>query len=161
MRIPLLLPLFLLLCLTMACTASSARQSPDTNNPSLPLLHFQKTPCLGTCPAYNAMIYEDGSITFSAVKRAVAQDTLYFNLTSQELQQLQQQLEALHFEQLQNAYLSQWSDMPATYITFYEAGKEAKRVKHQEGGPENLLQVQEWLHQLVWQRAEEKSRPTH
>jgi hypothetical protein len=161
MRTPLLLLLLALLSLIKACTSSSARQSTGINLPSLPLLHLQKTPCLGTCPAYNAIIYEDGSISYVAFRRALAQDTLHFTLTGQEVQQLQQKLQALHYKQLQNAYLTQWSDMSATYITFYEAGKEVKRVKHQEGGPEQLIQFQEWLHQLVWQRAEELAKPTH
>lgn len=122
---------------------------------------FQKTPCLGTCPAYNAMVYENGRVSFVEFKNALAQDTLQLQLSDKELQQLKKEIERLNYNDLQSNYLSNWSDISSTYITFYEAGKEVKQVKHQEGGPQKLVQFQEWLHELMWQRAEEKKRPTY
>lgn len=126
-----------------------------------PLLHFQKTPCLGTCPAYNAMIYENGSISYVEFKNALAQNTISLQLTEEELQQLKRKIEELNYKGLQRRYLTQWSDMPSTYLTFFEQGKEVKRVKHEEGGPQRLIQFQDWLHNLIWPRAEEKKIPKY
>ncbi|GAB3527439.1 hypothetical protein GCM10027443_04020 [Pontibacter brevis] len=125
------------------------------------LLLFQKTPCLGNCPAYNATIYDNGSISFVEFKNALAQDTLQLQLSDKELQQLKREIAALDYKKLQDRYLTQWSDISSTYLTFFEAGKEAKRVKHEEGGPRQLIKFQEWLHQIIWQRAEEKKTPTY
>ncbi|WP_237144038.1 DUF6438 domain-containing protein [Pontibacter pamirensis] len=122
---------------------------------------FQKSPCLGTCPAYNATIYQDGSISFVEFRNALAQDTIQLQLSEEELQQLKQELERLNYKDLQDSYLTNWSDISTTYLTFYEAGKEVKQVRHEEGGPQELIQFQEWLHTLIWQRAEEKKRPTY
>ncbi|RDV16402.1 hypothetical protein DXT99_04150 [Pontibacter diazotrophicus] len=143
------------------CNARQALSNSEAGQSNQPLLLFQKSPCLGTCPAYNATIYQDGSISFVEFKNALAQDTILFQLPEEELRQLKQELEKLKYKDLQNSYLSNWSDISTTSLTFYEDGKEVKQVRHEEGGPQRLVQFQEWLHKLIWQRAEEKKRPTY
>ncbi len=143
------------------CNASQALSNSEAGQANQPLLLFQKSPCLGTCPAYNATIYQDGSISFVEFRNALAQDTIQLQLSEEELQQLKQELERLNYKDLQDSYLTNWSDISTTYLTFYEAGKEVKQVRHEEGGPQELIQFQEWLHTLIWQRAEEKKRPTY
>ena len=156
--------LFLLLfvwLLINGCSTQMAHSNSEGTQVSLPLLLFQKTPCFGTCPAYDALISENGNIEFVEYKNALAQDTIQIQLTVEELQQLKEKIEELNFKALQNSYPSQWSDNSSTYLTFYVAGKEGKRVKHEEGGPQQLVLFQEWLHTLIWQRAEDKKRPTY
>lgn len=143
------------------CSSLNALPKGITAQQAMPLLLFQKTPCLGTCPAYNAMVYEDGSIRFVEYKKALAQDTLQLQLAKKELKQLKEAMEELNYKDLQNNYLSGWSDISSTYLTFYEDGKQVKRVKHQKGGPQELLHFQEWLHELLWQRAHDKRRPAY
>lgn len=143
------------------CNASNALSHTESGQLNQPLLLFQKSPCLGTCPAYNATIYQDGSISFVEFKNALAQDTVQLQMSGVDLRQLKQELETLEYRNLQDSYLTNWSDISATYLTFYEAGKEVKQVRHEEGGPQQLIQFQEWLHTLIWQRAEEKKRLTY
>lgn len=107
------------------------------------------------------MIYTDGSVAYVPFKNALAQDTLQLQLTKQELQQLKQRIEGLEYNNLNTSYLSGWSDVSSAYFTFYENGKELKRVKHQEGGPQALLQFKGWLETLLEQRAAEASTPTY
>ncbi|MDX5480463.1 MAG: DUF6438 domain-containing protein [Hymenobacteraceae bacterium] len=136
---------------TNACSASSGKQDPVQ-----PLLFFQKTPCYGSCPAYDAMLYEDGSITFVGYAHVPATDTLQLCLPKQELARLRAAMQELDYASLQSSYLSQWTDVPSTYITFYRGGKEVKRIKHQEGGPEKYVHFQEWLHERIMQQLEAK-----
>ncbi|WP_377479386.1 DUF6438 domain-containing protein [Pontibacter toksunensis] len=157
------MPLFLTLfwMLLTGCSTSKAQTILASADETKPLLLFQKTPCFGTCPAYNATIYENGSIQFTEFKNALAQDTLILQLAEYELQQLKEKVALLHYKELQNRYLSNWSDISSTYFTFYESGKKVKRVKHEEGGPQQLIQFQEWLHQVIWELAEDKKRPRY
>ena len=151
----------LFLLITMLCTMLNGCSKLLAAEADQPLLLIQKTPCLGTCPAYNATMYENGSVQFVGFKNAVAEDTLLLQLTEQEIQLLKQKLRALNYKELQSSYLTGWSDVSSTYLTFYEKGKEVKRVKHQEGGPQQLILFQEWLHDLIWQKAKEKALPTY
>ncbi|MFD2247783.1 DUF6438 domain-containing protein [Pontibacter ruber] len=112
-------------------------------------LIFQKTPCFGICPSYEATIYENGSITYVGWEHVPLKDTVELHLSAPEVKSLQEEVKQLNYSELQDAYLTQWSDMPSTYSTFYANGKEVKRVKHQEGGPEKLLQFQEHLHKRI------------
>lgn len=143
------------------CSTTTARSDAATAQATQPLLLFQKSPCLGPCPAYDATIYENGSISFVEFKNALTQDTIQLQLTEEELQQLKRRMEALNYQELQNNYLSNWSDISSTYLTFYKEGREAKQVKHEKGGPQRLIEFQEWLHSLLWQRADEQKRPTY
>lgn len=162
MKWHILLPLITCIWLLMnGCNARQALSNAEAGQSNLPLLLFQKSPCLGTCPAYNATIYQDGSISFVEFRNALAQDTLQLQLSEEELRQLKQEIDILEYKALQDSYLTNWSDISTTHLTFYEAGKEVKQVRHEEGGPQQLVQFQEWLHSLVWQRAEEKKRPTY
>ena len=135
---------FYIACLIIpsACGSTTIAQKQQTaSKPVQPLLLFQKTPCLGTCPAYNATLYTDGSVAFVPFEKGAAQDTLLLQVPEQEFIHLKQQLQSLNYTALQSSYRSEWSDMPSAYFTFYENGKAVKRVKHQEGGPEALEQL--------------------
>ncbi|WP_299700905.1 DUF6438 domain-containing protein [uncultured Pontibacter sp.] len=143
------------LTLAIGCSAAqnSGRQLQDT-----PFLHFQKTPCLGTCPSYEATILENGRIRYTGYKHVPLQDTASFELPPQVLEELRQDVAALNYTALNATYLTNWSDMPSTITTFYEQGKEAKRVIEEEGGPEPLLDFQKKVHTLLMELAEQEAR---
>jgi hypothetical protein len=147
----------LLLCLLLVAACSTAQNSAARQG-ATPFLHFQKTPCLGTCPFYEALISENGSIRYIGREHVPVQDTVYFQLTDAELSQLREDVAKLDYKGLQDLYLTNWSDMPSTIITFYEAGKEVKRVQQEEGGPQPLLDLQEKLHAMLMRLAEEEAR---
>ncbi|GAB3200226.1 hypothetical protein GCM10027293_20830 [Pontibacter aydingkolensis] len=154
----------LLLFASMAlgsCISQASCQTSNSSQPALPLLQFQKAPCYGPCPSYEANIMHDGSITLISWGNIgiPEDDTVQLCLPKPELQQLKRDIAALNYTSLQDSYLTQWTDRPSTYLTFYEKGKAIKRVKHQEGGPESLITFQKELHQkimhLVKQKAEQ------
>ncbi|MCJ8167079.1 DUF6438 domain-containing protein [Pontibacter sp. E15-1] len=154
--------LLLLALMAAGCSKSAARQQATTGQkPAEPVLLFQKTPCLGLCPAYNATIYQNGQVAYVPFRNALAQDTLQLQLTPQEVQQFTQKLNDLAYTTLQKSYLSDWSDISSTYLTFYAQGKQTKRVKHEEGGPERLIQFIAWLDELLQRHAKDKSNPTY
>ncbi|WP_242918317.1 DUF6438 domain-containing protein [Pontibacter liquoris] len=161
---PLLRPILLRFLLTGLCAgllAGCRAAAPDQaagKAPAQPLLFFQKPPCYGTCPAYEATFYENGSITYIGYQYAPAADTLYLHLAEPALQQLRQEIDSLHYTSLQPTYLSRATDRPVTNFTFYLDGKVAKRIKHQQGGPPELLQFQKMLETLLTELIAKKEK---
>lgn len=149
-----LLP-FLTLAVLGGCRSPQSTVQAQSDNP---FLHFQKTPCLGVCPSYEAAIATDGTIRYVGWEHVPVKDTVYFQLQEEEMKALRQEVEQLNIPALRSAYLTDWSDMPSTITTFYQDGKELKRVKQEEGGPQPLLIFQENLHQRIMKLVEEEAR---
>jgi hypothetical protein len=143
------------LSLAIGCSAAQhgGKQQQDT-----PFLHFQKTPCLGTCPSYEATFLENGTIRYIGYKHVPLQDTASFKLSPQVLEELRQDVTALNYATLKETYLTDWSDMPSTFTTFFEQGREAKRIVQEEGGPQSLLEFQKKVHTLLMDLAEQEAR---
>ncbi len=144
-----------LLALLLICCRSSSASAPLQAAAPLPFLHLQKPPCFGSCPAYNATVFTDGSIRFIRWREVPFEgDTVTLQLAPEALQKLQALKEKLHVDVLKKSYLSKWTDTPTFYLTFYAAGKVQKRIKHQEGGPEELLYFEKELNRILLQLAE-------
>ncbi|MCX2741622.1 DUF6438 domain-containing protein [Pontibacter anaerobius] len=144
-----LLSLVLLGSILLAgCVKGTAQRNEPQKQPQK-LLLFQKTPCFGTCPAYNATFYSDGSLLYEGFRYVPVQDTVRLQLTQEQLKQVQKSVQELDYTSLESSYLSPYTDLPSSYLTFYENDKEVKRVKHQVEGPEKLQQIIKELHELV------------
>ena len=138
--------------LVSSCNTTNAGQSNTDKQHSKQLLQFMKTPCYGPCPAYQADIMDDGSVVFVSwgnIAQVADDDTLMLRLNKQELKELKADIKALNYTSFQETYLSDWTDRPTSYLTFYTDGKSVKRIKHQEGGPEALTNFQKKLDQTI------------
>jgi hypothetical protein len=151
---------FCVLILLGCKSGATANDTPLDQAPAKPFLHFQKTSCFGTCPAYQAAIASDGSVTFAGFAYVPTTDTLFFKLTPSALDSLKTAVHHLKYTELQDLYPTQWSDMPSTLTTFYQDGKSVKRIKHTEGGPATLRQFQDNLHGLLLKMAEVEAKNT-
>lgn len=143
--------------LLLACKSITPSVSETEQAEVTPLIMFQKTPCYGTCPAYNATFYSNGKVYYEGFRYAPLQDTATFYLSGQKLQTLQKQLKDLEYTSLDDNYLSPYTDLPSSYLTFYQDGKEVKRVKHQHGGPDALQQFVMYLQEEVTRLATGKT----
>ncbi|MFD2512399.1 DUF6438 domain-containing protein [Pontibacter locisalis] len=151
--------LLIILVTVVGCaTGSQCQTSGKELSAAPPLLKFQKTPCYGPCPSYEAAIMEDGTITYVGWEHVTVEDTLQTYLSKRELKQLKADISTLDYTSMQNSYLTDWTDMPFTYLTFYENGKEVKRIKHQKGGPEKLQQFKESLNDKILSLVKQKSQ---
>ncbi|WP_181163606.1 DUF6438 domain-containing protein [Pontibacter mangrovi] len=152
------MPTLLLGVLLIAgCAAADKVESRGDKAPEK-LLLFQKTPCFGTCPAYNATLYTDGSIAYVGLRYVPIKDSLQLQLPEKEFLELRKALQELNYPSLQKTYLSSYTDLPSTYLTFYENGKEQKRVKHQQDGPKALQDFITTLHEQIMQLVQEKAQ---
>ncbi|NEM97518.1 DUF6438 domain-containing protein [Pontibacter burrus] len=137
----------------LACKSTAAVTTPAPVTEE-PLLLYRKSPCYGPCPTYEALIYSNGTVQFIPIKYTPVTDTITFTLSAMELSKLKKSLAELNYKNLQNYYKTEWTDMPATHLYFYEAGKEVKHIKHQEGGPESLIRFIEEVHEMLWKYVE-------
>ncbi len=156
-----LLLLGLVLLLASGCARGSANQSINQSQgtnaaPPQKLLLFQKTPCYGTCPAYNATFYSDGTVLYEGFRYVPVTDTLTLQLSQKQLDQVKEALHSLDNTSLNDTYLSPYTDLPSSYLTFYENDREVRRIKHQQNGPETLQQTITYLHELVMELLEAK-----
>ncbi|WP_439882482.1 DUF6438 domain-containing protein [Pontibacter sp. MBLB2868] len=144
-QLKIITPLFLLLLCILGCKVNSNCQTSGKNAAAPPLLQIQKTPCYGPCPAYEATVMENGMVTFVGWDNVPVSDTVQMCFTEKEMNELKKAIEKLDYTSLQTSYGSQWTDIPTTYLTFYQNGKQVKRIKHQKGGPEALVTFQKNL----------------
>ncbi|MCC9138015.1 DUF6438 domain-containing protein [Pontibacter silvestris] len=148
----------------LSCSSSSASVASKNGAASnartdIQFLYIQKTSCLGTCPSYEASISTEGNITYVGRRYVPITDTLQLTLPQEDLAKLQKEVKKLDYSQWQSSYLTDWSDMPSTIMAFYEDGQKVKQIKHQRGGPQELIQFQEMLHKMIMKLVEDKSRP--
>lgn len=156
-----LLLLGLVLLLASGCARGNANKSINHAQgkdaaPPQKLLLFQKTPCYGTCPAYNATFYSDGTINYEGFRYVPVTGTLTLQLSEKQLQQVKEMLHKLDYTSLKYTYLSPYTDLPSSYLTFYENDREVRRIKHQQDGPEALQGTITYLHKLVMELLEAK-----
>lgn len=133
----------------LGCKSAAAVTTPAPATEE-PFLLYRKSQCYGHCPTYEAMIYSDGTVQFVPIKYTPVTDTIIFALSAIELEKLKKAVADLNYKSLQNYYKTEWTDMPATHLYFYEAGKEVKHIKHQEGGPEYLIRFIDEVHEMLW-----------
>lgn len=146
------LPLLLLVLVTIGFYGCKSTRDKAKSTSAEPMLLYLKTPCYGMCPSYEALIHTDGFVRYIGREHVPVTDTLTFWLTKAETQNLKETIAGLGYNNLEGLYKTQWTDKPSTHLYFYEAGKEVKHIKHQEGGPEELIQFNEMLHELIWQK---------
>ncbi|RZK59911.1 MAG: hypothetical protein EOO59_07330 [Hymenobacter sp.] len=103
-----------------------------------PVLVVQRTPCHGTCPTYTAAIFADGRVEYHGERFVglLGQHTLH--LPAATVGQLLAEAKRINFSGLQDQYLGNTYDLPATIMTVHPAGQPAKTVRAQANMPAAL-----------------------
>jgi hypothetical protein len=138
----LLLSLVLLSCaqqkLLHENRAAAAATVPTPSPEAEPVLVFKRTPCFGLCPTYTATIFADGRVAYEGQRYVPLLGKHTLSLPPATVTQLLAEAKKIHFEQLQDRYAGNTSDLPATIITVRQPGTAAKAVYAEENIPENL-----------------------
>lgn len=144
------------LCCALILFGCRSQLQAGEQEQAIPMLHFQKTVCLGPCPAYEATIASDGSVVFVGFDHVPSTDTLFFQLPPERLDSLKSEISNLNYSDLKELYPTSWTDRPSTITTFYENGIAVKRVRHETGGPEALTKFQKSLNKTLLTLAEKE-----
>jgi hypothetical protein len=112
--------------------------APTPSRQAEPVLVFQRTPCNGRCPTYTATIFADGRVEYDGQRYVPLLGKRTLSLPPATVMQLLAEAKRIHFEQLQERYAGNTSDLPATIITVRQSGTAAKAVFASEDIPANL-----------------------
>jgi hypothetical protein len=152
------LPAFaLIVALLILQTAPPAQSpsAPDANSISgadlqTLTIHFERTPCFGSCPAYTLTIHGDGRVEYSGKDHVKVKGAQEGRIDAAKIKALAAQFDAVKFLSLPDYLMDKkctcrrCTDMPSV-ITEITAGKTSHRVNHYYGcacAPKSLWELE-------------------
>lgn len=117
------------------------------NNNKL-LLHFKKTICFGTCPIYDALIFDDGTVIFEGKDYVKYIGTKQLNLSNNELNSIKNKINSINFFDLNSIYDDNITDLPSTYITYFD-NNDVKTIKLRANVPKQLNELDNLIHNII------------
>ena len=119
-----------------------AAKAPVTaKSEAAPVLTFERTPCFGTCPAYTMQVFADGRVAYEGRRGVPMLGTKELKLPASAVADLLRQAKEARFEQFQDRYSQNTTDLPSTIIAMRQPNGQLKTVVLEEGAPENVRQL--------------------
>jgi hypothetical protein len=112
-----------------------------TKSEAAPVLTFERTPCFGTCPAYTMQVFADGRVAYEGRRGVPMLGTKELKLPASAVADLLRQAKEARFEQFQDRYSMNTTDLPSTIIAVRQPNGQLKTVVLEEGAPENVRQL--------------------
>ena len=103
-----------------------------------PVITFERTPCFGTCPGYKMQVYSDGRVEYEGRRAVPMMGKKELRLSANGVTDMLRQAQEAHFDQFQNRYSRNTSDLPSTIIGIRQPNGQLKTVVVEEGEPENV-----------------------
>ncbi len=116
---------------------------------------LKKDPCFGVCPVYSFKVDGKGNATFSGVRNVSKIGSWKRQLTPAATNELFKAFEASNFDQFQDQYTAQVTDLPTTWVTFKTAVFE-KTIKDYYGAPEALKNLEKMVEVIAEEDTEWK-----
>jgi hypothetical protein len=115
----------------------------------VPIIIFQRTPCLGNCQSYELSIFKNRKMVLNAGPFTVVKEGEYkARLKKEEYKQLIQLFRESDFFKLENQHSSSATDLPSQYLTFRE-GDQSKTILDYDHTDPSLIKLEDFLHQIV------------
>lgn len=121
-------------------TATSSVKKPSLTAAG-PVITFERTACFGTCPSYVMQVYADGRVAYEGRRFAAMEGKKDLKLPATAVADLLRQASESHFEQFQDRYSRNTSDLPSTIIGVQQPNGKLKTVVLEEGAPENVQEL--------------------
>ena len=103
-----------------------------------PVLTFERTPCFGTCPGYLMQVYSDGRVAYEGRRAVPIMGKKDLKLPAAAVADMLRQANEAHFDQFQDRYSRNTSDLPSTIIAVRQPNGQLKTVVVEEGEPDNV-----------------------
>jgi hypothetical protein len=148
-----------ILLLTPCHGSKKATKTAPVNDNSKVEIIYQRTPCFGKCPTYTLTIKGvTKTATFKGDQNTEKIGTFTKSITDEELTQLVNAFEKVHFNSLADAYLGEITDFPTTITTYSNKGK-TKKVQDRSNGPSELHELEKVLSDFAdstegWKKSE-------
>lgn len=109
---------------------------------------IQKTPCFGTCPEYEMMIFNDRTVFIDARQHLPIKGKFRSELSQAKYQELIEMFENSSFFDFEDRYTSNITDLPTTYLT-YRNESQAKKIMDYHGAPQELKALENAVHDII------------
>ena len=103
-----------------------------------PVLVFQRTPCYGKCPAYTATIFADGRVEYDGQRYVKLLGKHTLSLPVAKVNALLAEAKRINFNQFEERYAANTTDLPSTIITVQPVGQPLHAVIAEENIPASL-----------------------
>ncbi|WP_310393534.1 DUF6438 domain-containing protein [Hymenobacter sp.] len=123
---------------------AAARAAKAKNDPG-PVLTFERTPCFGFCPAYTMQVFADGRVAYEGRRAVPLMGQKEFRLPAGTVADMLRTAKEAHFEQFQDRYSRNTSDLPSTVVAVRQPDGQLKTVTVEEGAPENVQMLLNYL----------------
>jgi hypothetical protein len=128
-----------------AAAQQARSQAQKAKQEAGPVLIFERTRCLGRCPAYRMQVFADGRVTYEGRHSVPDMGTKELKLAPAALADMLRTAEEAHFGQFQDRYTKGTSDLPGTIIAIRQPNGQLKTVLVEEGEPTNVKQLVAYL----------------
>lgn len=112
---------------------------------------IKKTPCFGTCPVYELMIFQSGIALYEGVQHVEKKGRFLVYFSEEEINEIKEKANEIDFFKLSDEYDSPVTDFPTTYTSIRINGK-VKSVSNRVGGPEGLKDLENLIHKKLMQK---------
>jgi len=142
--------LIILVFIVLGCKSSQQSKSEI-----FPIIIFEKTTCLGTCPAYVFKAYPDGSVTYTGKEFVELKGEYTSSISKEVLANLKKLFDEADYFNYANVYAASIKDLPTTYL-YYDNGQQNAKVTDYYGAPESLKKLERDIEAIIkainWQK---------
>jgi hypothetical protein len=115
----------------------------------VPIVTFERTPCLGNCQTFKLIVFENRRMMLEAGPYATLDQGQYkARLKKKEYRQLIRLFRESNFMEMEDHQASSAPDLPATYLTFRDDGQ-SKTILDYQSENSSLKKLEDFLQQLV------------
>ena len=99
------------------------------------VMSIKHTPCFGKCPDYELQIYSNGLVYYDGGRFSARLGKMHKKITKKEVKDLVEKFNNAKFFEFNDKYTAQVTDMPTTYISFYDHGKSKTITDYYDAPP--------------------------
>lgn len=121
-----------------AMAAEARAKERAAKQAATPVLTFERTPCFGRCPAYAMQVYADGRVAYEGRRAVPLMGQQELKLPAATVAAMLRNAQEAKFEQFQERYAQNTSDLPSTVVGIRQPDGRLKTVTVEEGAPANV-----------------------
>lgn len=140
--------LFTLLLIGMNAKFNAHAQGYKPVKVEKPVIIFEKKPCFGFCPVYEAKFFANGTVTVVYTKAQQKPQKVKFKLTKAEMKALEARADKLNVFLMKDKYETQITDYQVRELTVNKQFK-SKHIVYTEGASEEFNTFLQDLASLV------------
>jgi len=132
--------LSILLFLVVSCSKKTCTTKTTNNNHFY--LAMDKTPCFGQCPIYTVEVFGNGQLKLDARRFNDPDGNFSSVLDSDEMVKLQNLANNLKWDTFKEEYLTGYSDLPSTVLTYSKTIGDTLYVRYEsDKAPKELMDL--------------------